>query len=273
MTISISPTTNPPSVVTWYKYTGTGPCPPTIPFSSLWVVDQNGGDTYNTNALTITTCYVAVVNNPCFNCITNVRKIIVCPGLPGVSITPIPVPIIISGVYHACLNWTGTLNIPAANPCQIIDKWEKSINNGPWTSVIGSLGQVQVSTGSLTVLGNACTTTYSYRVLLTNSCGSSYASFTIVIDNKADPGIIQTLTPLTYDIGTRSGSPQSQNCSMPLYNSRPMPSCSCNCNWPFRWGRLVTNECYPHWLSWLENREVIPGCRMRSSVRSQDAGD
>jgi len=207
---SISPVPASPATVTWYKYTppnASAACPSTNPFSPLWQVDQTGGPTYNTNAITSTTCYVAVVNNGCNSCISNVKRVTVCPGVPFASITPNGSSALqnINGALHACLNWSGVLSIPAASafPCPTtIVRWEKSVNGGAWQMVPGSVNQNQISTNQLNVAAGSCNQSYNYRVVLNNACGTSFPSILIVIDNIANGGIIKTLTGQVYDVGT-----------------------------------------------------------------------
>jgi hypothetical protein len=225
-TISVVPPPPPGSTVKWYKYTPTPPtqpCPPvSCPIGPPWVLAQTGGSSFNTNILTQTTCYVAVVEYGCNVWVSNVRRVNVCPGPPDATITVTgPPTTLINNVPHACRSWSGQLCLNSSTfPCPTkIVRWEIRRRNltypsacnpqwgawSPWIPISGSAGKVCINTGNLTVAPGACQTQYEFRAVLQNACGTSTPSYTIVIDRPPVPGSITAypLPPLCYDKATK----------------------------------------------------------------------
>lgn len=219
------------ATVKWYKYipnSCTAACPPapicTIPVGSPWVLDATSQGSYNTNILTQTTCYVAVVEFGCIRVVTNVKKVTVSPGPPSATITTTTtsgISTIINGVPHACSSWSGKLCLTESTSECIKPKiigWQKRARNlsytspcnpvwGNWSSwgatATNSLGETCINTGILQAMG--CQTQYEFKAFLINTCGQSEPTFTIIIDRPPVPGTITAnpLPVLCFDKATK----------------------------------------------------------------------
>lgn len=216
------------ATVKWYKYTPTlctdpclpaPPCP--IPIGSPWVLDQTGGVSYNTNILTQTTCYVAVVEFGCIRVVTNVKRVNVCPGPPAVTITATgPPTTLINGVAHACTTWSGELclNTSTSSCCKPdIFGWQmrtRSLsysspcnpvwgNWSSWATLSQSIGENCIDIGPLHSV--ACQKQYEFKAILSNACGQSEPTYSIVIDKPPVPGLITAnpTPPLCFDKATK----------------------------------------------------------------------
>ncbi len=225
MAINLSPAPPTGSTVTWYQLPSNAPCPTVNPPASPWVLAQTGGTSFNTNILTSTTCYVAVIQQGCWKYFSNVKRVDVCPGPPIAAITATPASgypqtTIINQVAHACSSWSGQLCLnPSTFPCstQII-RWERRTRGlsysspcipvwGSWSSWVpipSSAGQTCINTGVLGY-GAACQMQYEFRAVLQNACGTSTPPYTIVIDRPPVPGNITAnpLPPLCFDKATK----------------------------------------------------------------------
>jgi hypothetical protein len=203
----------PGATVKWYKFipvSCTDPCPPppncygTV--AAPWVEDITGSINYNTNILTQNVCYAAVISYGCIRSVTNVRRVNVCPGPPNNNIVPNgPPTTMINSVPHACTNWSGSLCLDgiSGSCCKVkVSKWEKRSRNlsypsacspvwGNWTNwstLSHSIGENCINTGNLQAV--ACQTQYEFRAVLSNACGQSTPSFSIIIDKAPVPGSI-----------------------------------------------------------------------------------
>ncbi len=220
----------PPGVsIKWYKYqpvicTDPCPAPPVCQAATApWVLAQTGGSTCNTNILTATTCYVAVLEYGCYVFQTNIKRVNVCPGAPANTISAPNTPTtLVNGIPHTCNQWSGQLclsNSTAACCTPKILRWEIRTRGltysctpvwGAWTSwatVSNSAGQSCINTGNINY-GIFCQKEYEYRAVLTNACGQSTPTFSIGIDRQL-PLIVGTITeipllsPLCYKHGTK----------------------------------------------------------------------
>lgn len=210
MVLNLSPAPPAGSTVTWYR--SNTPCPSVNPWDVAgWGAPaQIGGNSYNTNAMTNNTCFVAVVTTGCWSYISNVRTVTVCPDAPSASISATPVnpyPVLqyINNQWRACLQWQGTLTLaPTAFPCPTtITWWLKYTGTTVWTQITLPPNQTYYNTNLLYLLSSlGCYTGYDFQVKLVNACGTTILPFTIFIDNIADKGIIKTQTSAFYDVGS-----------------------------------------------------------------------
>jgi hypothetical protein len=197
------------ATITWYQSQS---CPSVNPWNpALWNTvpppPQNGGTSFNTNYLTNTTCYVAVIQDGCWRYISNVRKLTVCLGKPNATIAaspiaPSPTLVNIANEWHACTSWSGTLTLtpsPYPFPCKTIISWSLAIDNGAYNA-LSPADLSHVATGTLTT--GTCSRRYRFRATLYNACGTTQVVFPIVIDKAPDGGSIQTVTNQPYDVGT-----------------------------------------------------------------------
>lgn len=225
--------------VTWYAAPPQGSplsCPPancsasTLP--APWQVAQTGtSNCFNTNILTQSQCYVAVVNSGCIVFNTNVKRIDVCPGPPNASIgatpdTSVPAPTVINGVNHACTSWKGTLCLnPFTFPCPTTISW--SVNGNPIVIQPG-FKPFCIPTGLLTA--TACSTPYTFQALLHNACGDTPVTWTIVIDKPPIPGAITANPPppLCYDRATMLTLPPTCGQVVQWENREELSPCSGN---------------------------------------------
>ena len=210
--------TNPPlpsgAQVSWYwaPATSGSPCATpncsTLPLGSPWTLAQTGtSNSYNTNILTQPRCYVAVIKNGCTTTLTDVKRIDVCPGPPNPTITASPsptysLPPIINGAYHYCKQWSGTLCVNTPTCPTIINWFEDGL---PVLVTRSNPNPICIDTKLLGLQpSTACSTTHTVQVNLSNACGNTSQSWSIVIDNDPKPGTITANPPppLCYDRAT-----------------------------------------------------------------------
>lgn len=208
MVLNLSPVPPAGSTVTWYR--SNTPCPTGNPPGAGWTVAQTGGNSYNTNAMTNSACFVAVITTGCYSYISIVKTVTVCPGAPSATITATQVGIylplqLINNQYRACIQWQGMLTLsPITFPCPTTIIWEKKYTGTTvWTPIASSLNQTQINTQPLFLLSSiGCYTGYDFRAKLVNACGTTYVPFTIFIDNLANGGAIKTQSSNFYDVGS-----------------------------------------------------------------------
>jgi hypothetical protein len=217
----------PGATIKWYKFIPvncTDPCPPppncygTV--AAPWVEDVTGSINYNTNILTQNVCYAAVISYGCIRSVTNVKRVNVCPGVPNNIIVPNgPATTMINGVPHACNNWSGSLCLDAPVSCckAKVLRWERrwrslsyssacSAGWGNWTNwstLANSANQNCINTGNLQTA--TCQRQYEFRAVLSNACGQSTPTFSIIIDKPPVPGSIAAnpAGTLCYDKATK----------------------------------------------------------------------
>jgi hypothetical protein len=213
-TVTLSPTPQSGAQVVWYKAAplSNGQCPPPIVPPNVplgWTVAQVGGNTCNTNVLTQTTCYQAVVTDgPNCTYASNVTSVYVgqIANLGTVTQTP-------PGTQFcktAGTNGTVTFNVTdpflLANPGLIT--WL-----GPNGQPVAS-GVTTYTTTTLTATAaNDCPFQfYPYTIKVTDpGCGVQTRTFPITVwhEPAASPPVAAPAGPLCYDQATKINLPVS----------------------------------------------------------------
>jgi len=213
MALSISPTPPPVASVEWY-YSTEASCPGTNPPTG-WITPAYQGNTFNAGFMTAPHyCFIAVIKTGCCTSYSNVRQISVCAGPPEGTFTAHPglssadlQDLNNNNEWHACQNWQGVLSLdPLIPTCQTIIRWSKRerYNDNPWptnfSGITGTGRLTSINIGPLTNNG-MCSRSIEYRAKMQNTCGTTDAYFTIVIDGLPDGGTITTLTNGSCDTG------------------------------------------------------------------------
>lgn len=199
-TINIVGTLPSGSTVTWYKCS---PSPAVCPmFDPLnlgcytLVGTQTGGSPLNTNDLTQSSCYVAVIQGGCSSCITPPVKVSVCPAIcSGLSIVTNPS---LNNLGQICSTFTGTLKLNGIdiNLCNALVEWQKQ-TGASWTIISGGTvvsGVPTLNVGPLncplpptsSTLLTPCFNTYAYRTILTYTCGGIAQKCTTYVSIEVD---------------------------------------------------------------------------------------
>jgi hypothetical protein len=207
-TVTLNPLPQAGSLVTWYK--ANAPCPAAIPANGTpttgWQVAQIGGNTCNTNPLTSSTCYQAVITEgPNCTYASSVATVVVS-QVPSLANLTLPQNLCPSALPNGANVNTFTVNNPftLANPSQVI--WE-FFNGSTWT-------QVGTGTSYQTLPlsdGGVCPSkTYLYRVKVGNpACGFLTQMLPIRVDTPAVAGMLvanpagTAAAPLCYNQATK----------------------------------------------------------------------
>ncbi|MES2276362.1 MAG: hypothetical protein V4592_10090 [Bacteroidota bacterium] len=260
-TLNLSPAPPAGSQVTWYRSGTNIACPSTTPWDVAgWgTAAQTSGNSFPTNALTHTECFVAVVKQGCWSYVSNVKTITVCNGAPGATIATTPTGAnaalqLINNQYHACIQWQGKLNLTLSpTSCPATITWEKkptSLNT--WTTISTTGSPTQINTGLLYLLSSVgCNSGYDFRAKLVNACGTTYVPITIMIDNHPVPGQIHTQSTSFYDVGTGT-SIAPILCNKMGTQLVEIPTCGTIDHWEYQ---HETAPCSGIFTSW----QTIPG--------------
>jgi hypothetical protein len=204
-TVTLSPTPLPGSQVTWYR--ASAPCPPPIlpgsPPPLGWTVAQNGGNTCNTNVLTQSTCYQAVITEgPSCTYTSGMATVNVgqIANLNNITVNP--------ASQQFCK--TGIATFTITDPYLVAHP-----NFISWTG----LGTMAVSTSAITFTTTQLTATsaadcpyhvYPYGVQVADpGCGTQTRGLPITVWHEpgASPPVATPAGPLCYDQATKINLP------------------------------------------------------------------
>lgn len=178
-TVTLSPTPLPGAQVTWYK--ATAPCPAPIPSNGTpttgWTVAQIGGNTCNTNQLTQTTCYQAVI--------TEGPNCTYTSSVATVNVRHVPSLANLTPPHNLCHTGTNSFTLinpyTTANPNEV--NWE--FFNGSTWQLVGT--GTSYTTPTLTDQGTCRFASYLYRVRVGNTaCGFLTQTLPIQVDHLVE---------------------------------------------------------------------------------------
>jgi hypothetical protein len=190
-----------PTTILWYKYplTACGDvCPPppiTIPPPAPWVlvntsaVPAIGANECPTNTLDVSTCYIALLENPCFSYYSNIGHVKVTQPIVGaIVVTPEAGQDALTATNHICNQWTGSLAF-APDKCCLVHPftannpvtWTESINGGS-PSPVPAAYVTDLSLVGPSSFSAECCKTFTYTASTANSCGAYSTSFTVIVD-------------------------------------------------------------------------------------------
>jgi hypothetical protein len=204
--IRLIPAVPSPTKIKWYKWTATNcddscpPAPTTNPPGAPWVAmnsnpPQVGFNNVPTNKLAKSTCYVAVMQNGCFEYLSTVAHVCVCPKLDGLglvvtpAVTTLPITVI-HNANHICDSWKGSLAINYTLCCS---------SKVVWTEKIDGVDQPTPDVTNLNLTSTTdtsdkkCCKQYTFAATVTNACGTKSVSWTIYVDRSITKSDVKLL--------------------------------------------------------------------------------